>query len=68
MAYVGKSNTKCPFYDHETEKKIYCGTVENAKLALVFENMANKLEYQNDFCFTFCYKGCRVYQMQNSEV
>jgi hypothetical protein len=65
MAYVGKSNTKCPYYHHETEKKIFCGNVEDARVALCFESYAGKLEYQQNFCFTFCYKGCKVYQMED---
>lgn len=72
MNKVGNVNTKCPYFHSETGKKIYCSAnMEGANIALCFTDAEKKEEYQENFCFTFCFKGCRIAQLieeENGEV
>lgn len=67
----GNVNTKCPYFLSERAKKIFCLGYENARVALCFPTEELKKEYQENFCFTYCFRGCRIAQIceeENSEV
>ena len=67
MTLKGHSKTKCPFFKNETAKKIYCVGYDSADIAMCFKTPEDKRAYQENFCFTYCFHGCRVAQIGAEE-
>lgn len=56
---IGGGKTKCPFYLKEGEKTICCeGFLDTNKVRVVFFTPEKKKNFQENFCFTDCYRGC----------
>lgn len=61
---VKNNYEKCPFYKTDSKSKICCqGAVDFCKSTTLFFNTPDaKDDYMQQFCRTYCYKGCVIAQ------
>nr|DAI32649.1 MAG TPA: hypothetical protein [Caudoviricetes sp.]DAI49115.1 MAG TPA: hypothetical protein [Bacteriophage sp.] len=59
-----ENKAKCPFYSYDSQSKICCfGAVLKSKsTTLFFDSPQDKENHFNDFCGSYCWRGCPLAQ------
>lgn len=59
-----ENKAKCPFYSYDSQSKICCfGAVFKSKsTTLFFDSPQDKENHFNDFCGSYCWRGCPLAQ------
>lgn len=68
MKHYESTEAKCPFYNHETSRCIYCeGLGEKSSIILCLASKEKKEQYRERYCGTFDYKSCPLYEAINKK-
>lgn len=59
-----ENKAKCPFYSYDSQSKICCfGVVYKSKsTTLFFDSPQDKENHFDNFCGSYCWKGCPLAQ------
>lgn len=63
MKYKEDPYVICPCYRKETPIEVKCAGGVGSHTINVFQSARKKELYKEDFCCTYAYEGCTVFQM-----
>lgn len=65
MNIAENAKAVCPYYESCEKNKIKCAKVipESRITTIEFTSKSKRIEYQENFCFCHCWRGCVIAQI-----